>query len=96
MTTMLDAPVANRYAPAGSHRLLLAGTERFLVEFVRAKDDRFLWGFSTAQAVAMAAVPAGITLLVLRSRREPSVLAPAVEPAGRAWSLRPQGGGSKR
>jgi phosphatidylglycerol:prolipoprotein diacylglycerol transferase len=50
--------------------LLLAGTERFFVEFLRAKDDRFLWGFSTAQALAAGAVAAGLALLVLQQRRK--------------------------
>ena len=44
---------------------MLAGTERFLVEFLRAKDDRFLWGFTAAQAIAVAAFAAGIALLVI-------------------------------
>ncbi len=48
--------------------LVLAGTERFLVEFVRAKDDRFLWGFTTAQAIAVIAVLAGAALVVGRRR----------------------------
>jgi phosphatidylglycerol:prolipoprotein diacylglycerol transferase len=35
---------------------VLAGFERFLVEFLRAKDDRFLYfgGLSTAQLIAIA------------------------------------------
>ena len=35
---------------------VLAGIERFLVEFLRAKDDRFLFagGLSTAQLIAIA------------------------------------------
>ena len=53
--------------------LVLAGIERFLVEFVRAKDDRFLWGFTTAQAIAAAAILGGIfLLLVLRFRHQQS------------------------
>ncbi len=49
--------------------LVLTGIERFLVEFVRAKDDRILWGFTTAQAVAAAAILAGAALLwFVRSR----------------------------
>lgn len=50
----------------------LAGLERFLVEFLRAKDDRFLWGFTTAQGVALVSLVAGLGLyLVLRSRPTP-------------------------
>ncbi len=52
--------------------LVLSGTERFLVEFLRAKDDRLLWGFTTAQAAAAAAVIGGAALLAIlrvRTRR---------------------------
>lgn len=44
--------------------LVLAGTERFLVEFLRAKDDRFLWGLSTAQALAFVLVATGVVALI--------------------------------
>lgn len=47
--------------------LVLTGTERFLVEFIRAKDDRILWGMSTAQAIALALVVTG-ALVLLRLR----------------------------
>jgi len=43
--------------------LMLTGVERFLVEFLRAKDDRLLWGFTTAQAVAVFAIVGGIALV---------------------------------
>lgn len=39
--------------------LILAGVERFLVEFLRAKDDRLLWSLTTAQGVALVSVLAG-------------------------------------
>ncbi len=45
--------------------LILAGTERFLVEFVRAKEDRVLGPISAAQLTALAIVIVG-TLLVAR------------------------------
>ena len=54
-----------RTAPAGrlfSLYLMMGGTERFLVEFLRAKDDRLLWGMTTAQAVALALILTGIVL----------------------------------
>jgi phosphatidylglycerol:prolipoprotein diacylglycerol transferase len=61
-----------RPAPAGwlfGLYLVLTGVERFLVEFVRAKDDRFLWGITTAQVIAAAAIVGGAALLVaIRSR----------------------------
>ncbi len=40
--------------------LVLAGAERFLVEFVRAKDDRLLGPFTLAQATSLLLVGAGI------------------------------------
>ena len=51
---------------------LLAGVERFIVEFMRAKDDRFAMfgGLSTAQAIAIGTVIAGIA--VMYSRRAPA------------------------
>ena len=58
--------------PAGwlfAFYLVLTGVERFLVEFLRAKDDRFLWGLTTAQAIAIAAILGGVALmLAVRSR----------------------------
>jgi phosphatidylglycerol---prolipoprotein diacylglyceryl transferase len=47
---------------------LLMGIERFLVEIVRAKDDRFLGPFTIAQLISVIAVIAG-TFLVLRRDR---------------------------
>jgi phosphatidylglycerol:prolipoprotein diacylglycerol transferase len=45
--------------------LVFAGIERFLVEFVRAKDDRLLGAFTLAQATSVAIVLIGIVLLVM-------------------------------
>src|ERR1043166_1164757 len=42
--------------------LMLAGTERFLVEFVRAKEDRILGPISAAQVTALAIVLVGMLL----------------------------------
>ncbi|MDH3455247.1 MAG: prolipoprotein diacylglyceryl transferase [Gemmatimonadota bacterium] len=42
--------------------LMLAGTERFLVEFIRAKDDRFLGSFTLAQGTAVTAIVIGVVL----------------------------------
>ena len=39
--------------------LVLAGVERFAVEFLRAKDDRFLGGLTLAQAIAVGMVVIG-------------------------------------
>lgn len=59
--------------------LTLAGLERFFVEFLRAKDDHFLWGFTTAQGVALLSLAFGIFIFfALTSRRVGTASAPAV------------------
>ncbi len=40
--------------------LVLAGFERFLVEFVRAKDDRFLGALTLAQVISLGIVAVGV------------------------------------
>jgi phosphatidylglycerol:prolipoprotein diacylglycerol transferase len=40
--------------------LALAGVERFVVEFFRAKDDRFLAGFTVAQLISLLIITVGI------------------------------------
>jgi phosphatidylglycerol:prolipoprotein diacylglycerol transferase len=50
--------------------LALAGAERFLVEFVRAKDDRFIGILTLAQCISLAIVAIGIAGS-LRLRRAP-------------------------
>jgi phosphatidylglycerol:prolipoprotein diacylglycerol transferase len=51
---------------------VLAGVERFIVEFMRAKDDRFaiFAPFSTAQAIAVVIVIIGIVIMTMRRGRE--------------------------
>jgi phosphatidylglycerol:prolipoprotein diacylglycerol transferase len=49
--------------------LILAGIERFIVEFFRAKDDYLPFGLTIAQTLALAAVAAGA--VVMYARREP-------------------------
>jgi phosphatidylglycerol:prolipoprotein diacylglycerol transferase len=49
--------------------LILLGIERFLVEFVRAKDDRFLGPFTIAQLISVLLVIAG-SVWALRRERE--------------------------
>jgi len=58
--------------------LVLAGAERFLVEFVRAKDDRLLGPFTLAQLTSVFVMIAGVW--VIARLREPEA-APVV-PAG--------------
>jgi phosphatidylglycerol:prolipoprotein diacylglycerol transferase len=45
--------------------LIFAGVERFLVEIVRAKDDRFLGPFTLAQLTSVIIVAVGILLISL-------------------------------
>jgi phosphatidylglycerol:prolipoprotein diacylglycerol transferase len=46
--------------------LILLGIERFFVEFVRAKDDRFLGPFTIAQLISVILIAAGITVWARR------------------------------
>jgi phosphatidylglycerol:prolipoprotein diacylglycerol transferase len=48
--------------------LVLLGIERFLVEIVRAKDDRFFGGFTVAQVISVIIVVIGGWLIVNRPR----------------------------
>jgi len=45
--------------------LMFAGVERFLIEFLRAKDDRFLAGFTVAQLTSMGLIAVGMWLMTL-------------------------------
>ena len=49
--------------------LLLMGIERFLVEIVRAKDDRFLGPFTVAQLISVLLVGVGLWLLTGRLKQ---------------------------
>lgn len=53
--------------------LVMMGIERFLVEIVRAKDDRFLGPFTVAQLISVLLLVAGSILIARRDR----VIAPA-------------------
>jgi phosphatidylglycerol:prolipoprotein diacylglycerol transferase len=51
---------------------VLAGIERFIIEFVRAKDDRFFFGtFTTAQLIALAFAIGGAIWMYLRRNPRP-------------------------
>jgi phosphatidylglycerol:prolipoprotein diacylglycerol transferase len=52
---------------------VLAGVERFIIEFFRAKDDRFAWalGLSTAQVIAIAIVAVGVAIMIARAKTGP-------------------------
>jgi phosphatidylglycerol:prolipoprotein diacylglycerol transferase len=64
-----------RGAPSGSTTLIvvaLMALERFLVEFVRAKDDRLLAGFTVAQLISIVVILLVVFWLRARSRRRAS------------------------
>lgn len=62
---------------------VLAGVERFVVEIYRAKDDRFVGPFTTAQVIAVGFLVVG-TILMVRRRAvapgTPGILALTAEP----------------
>lgn len=47
--------------------LILLGVERFLVEFVRVKDDRFLGPFTVAQLISVILIVIGTSLILRRA-----------------------------
>jgi len=55
--------------------LSLAGLERFLVEFLRAKDDRFIGLLTLAQVISLALVAVGV-IGMLRIKKGPPTKAP--------------------
>jgi phosphatidylglycerol:prolipoprotein diacylglycerol transferase len=66
---------------------MLAGVERFIIEFFRAKDDRFVGGLTYAQLIALAFVAAGMALMLLRRRVKngtSGIYAPAPNPVDAA------------
>jgi phosphatidylglycerol:prolipoprotein diacylglycerol transferase len=56
---------------------VLAGAERFIVEFFRAKDDRFVGPLTLAQVIAIAIAAAGVIWMMARHQRETGIPAPA-------------------
>ncbi len=50
--------------------LILLGIERFLVEFVRVKDDRFFGSFTVAQLISVGLIAIGASLMVRRTLTE--------------------------
>jgi phosphatidylglycerol:prolipoprotein diacylglycerol transferase len=51
---------------------VLAGAERFVIEFFRAKDDRFLGPLTLAQAIAIAFMAGGVLIAASFRSRSPS------------------------
>ena len=59
---------------------VMAGTERFVIEFFRAKDDRFFGALTLAQVIALGFVAAGLVWMQLRRsvrKGSPGIHAPA-------------------
>jgi len=52
--------------------LVLAGAERFFIEFFRAKDDRFAMGMTLAQVIAIVLAMIGAFIMLVR-RRTPAI-----------------------
>jgi phosphatidylglycerol:prolipoprotein diacylglycerol transferase len=52
--------------------LVMLGIERFLVEIVRAKDDRFFGTFTVAQVISVLIVAAGLVFVALSRRITPA------------------------
>jgi phosphatidylglycerol:prolipoprotein diacylglycerol transferase len=50
---------------------VLAGAERFIIEFFRAKDDRFIGTFTIAQLIAIAFMVVGLTWMRMRNTTGP-------------------------
>jgi phosphatidylglycerol---prolipoprotein diacylglyceryl transferase len=48
--------------------MVLAGIERFIIEFFRAKDDRMLGALTLAQGIAILFVLVGIAVMITRNR----------------------------
>ncbi len=67
--------------------LLFAGIERFLVELLRAKDDRFLGGFTIAQLTSATAVVLGLAMLLIWRQKDDLQI-----PAGAVVLQRPSQG----
>ncbi len=62
--------------------LVLAGLERFGIEFLRAKDDRFFGAFTLAQTTSVALVLVGAALLAATAHRKTPDPGPYLKPSG--------------
>lgn len=62
---------------------ILAGVERFIIEFFRAKDDRLSWtmGLSLAQVIAVGMIVVGLAVMAARNKTgdgRPGIYNPAL------------------
>ena len=62
---------------------VMAGVERFIIEFFRAKDDRLVMGLTYAQLIALAFTAFGVVWMMWRSKPGPGKpgIYPDLEPA---------------
>jgi phosphatidylglycerol:prolipoprotein diacylglycerol transferase len=63
---------------------VLAGVERFIIEFFRAKDDRFFGAFTMAQMIAVAFIAFGLWWMQVRRTTGPGRLGIYAEPRAMA------------
>lgn len=71
----IGVQMIRRRAPAGLTTMTviaLMALERFLVEFVRAKDDRLIAGFTLAQLISLGVLAVFTVLIVSKLRRRAS------------------------
>jgi phosphatidylglycerol:prolipoprotein diacylglycerol transferase len=69
--------------------LVIAGVERFAIEFLRAKDDRVLNGFTIAQATSLGLIAVGV--YVLARLKAPSAV--SFQPSALVKKAAPQADG---
>jgi phosphatidylglycerol:prolipoprotein diacylglycerol transferase len=50
---------------------VFAGIERFIVEFFRAKDDRFFGPLTAAQVIGLSIALVGFIVMAMRNRTGP-------------------------
>ncbi|MEP6493170.1 MAG: prolipoprotein diacylglyceryl transferase family protein [bacterium] len=60
---------------------VLAGVERFIIEFFRAKDDRFSWAFGLSMAQVIALGIAALGVAIMAARRQSGLDRPGVHGA---------------
>lgn len=73
--------------------LALYGIERFLIEFVRAKDDRFVLGLTTSQAMSLLLLGAAVYLWTRHGTEARPAAAAGGTLAAEAEAADPRGGG---
>lgn len=62
--------------------LALYGLERFLIEFIRAKDDHLLFGLTTSQGVSLVLIVVAAWLWLRRPQASAASARPAPSPVG--------------